>query len=179
MKDESAPPSDPHRDVEPHAVGPKKKESPLSLVRAVDVGAEVRPLSPVRRYGPPLAVAAALALAAGASAYAMTRHSEVVTPIHASTPRYERTDDEKTDARSTAAVPPASEQPRLAGSTSSPTMPSAPPSNSIAATPPTAPSGSAGPGTLPSRPIVPHQPPPPMPGGMRPPSHDPLADKAI
>jgi hypothetical protein len=46
----------------------KKKESPEPLVRAVDTGAPVRPLSPARRLVLPLGIAAGLILAAGTTA---------------------------------------------------------------------------------------------------------------
>lgn len=53
---------------------PKKKETPNPLPRALENGVSVRAVSPMRRVGVPLAIAAALALTTGgAAAYAMSR----------------------------------------------------------------------------------------------------------
>lgn len=54
-----------------------KKSSPSPIARSVESGAEVRPLSPIKRVAVPLAVAAALALAGGGGiAYAVAGSSE-------------------------------------------------------------------------------------------------------
>jgi hypothetical protein len=62
----------------------KKKESPEPLVRAVDSGAPVKPLAPVRRLVAPLGIAAALVLAGGgASAYAFSQGEPKAASVEA------------------------------------------------------------------------------------------------
>lgn len=54
-----------------------KKSSPSPIARTVESGADVRPLSPMRRLALPLGVAAALALAGGSGiAYAVAQSGE-------------------------------------------------------------------------------------------------------
>lgn len=164
---ESIPPSDPQRDVEPHEV--RKKSSPSPLVRATDTNVEARPVSPVRRVGVPLAMAAAIALATGGSAYAIGRNAEKITAtIHDKTPK---SDDLKQDIQ--IPIPPASDAPRLAGEM-------APPMPVTSSNPAPVPSSAIVPPPKPAQqPILPHPNPPPMPGGISMPRHQPVGGSAI
>jgi hypothetical protein len=64
------------KNEEPEKKAPKKKEAPNPLPRAVEQGAPVRALSPLRKLGLPLGIAAVVALGGGAAAYAISSANE-------------------------------------------------------------------------------------------------------
>ena len=136
---------------------PKKKESPEPLVRAVDTGAPVRALSPVRRLALPLGIAAGLILAAGTTAAFAS--GALSTGARAS-------DTSGTLRRVGDFISPNAEPPRMAGEMVAP-----PPTEQQGATPVPAPPTTQAPIAKPRPPIVPTHQVPKTAGIMPPPQN--------
>jgi hypothetical protein len=154
---------------------PKKKESPHPLPRAVEAGVPARALS--RRIAVPLGIAAALALTSGgAAAYAMARQSDSTSTASSSGSSSKSTSSHSSSdgaldlgsffTKVKEFIAPEPERPRLAGdvaeptprpSSSTPQVPTPPPSASVVVANPTPP-------------IVP-QPPMRLGGAVAPPSN--------